>query len=340
MRYLIAQSVEFDSHPSQHGGFEIEFEDSDGVISHADLSIGNVHRSAEKLFEARDYRQALMLADRHDWTSAFTSELGLAIAVERSLGITVPARAQRIRTLLSELFRINAGLLFLTHRLELRESLLELFARYSGQRIHPMATRIGGVAFDVREDWLADVVTWLTQDFNTDEIRAAADVYTGIGVLENAESFGVSGPVARAAGLEVDTRFTEPYDEYPIGAPLRLYSESDTRARIHAMCDGLDQSLELAKNLVIDVPPGEISVKLPKVVKVPEGSYTAATESAIGTNRYFLVSDAKKEPLRLKIRSASFNNASALAAALRDTPTMYLAAVVKSFFLVAGDSDR
>ena len=74
---------------------------------------GTVHRGAEKLFESRDYRQILMLVDRHDWLSAFCSEIGVVVGVERALGLTPPERAQHIRILLCELTRIAHHLAFL-----------------------------------------------------------------------------------------------------------------------------------------------------------------------------------------------------------------------------------
>ncbi|HSP37264.1 MAG TPA: hypothetical protein VLR26_05890, partial [Frankiaceae bacterium] len=70
-------------HPSTHGGMRLSLTlDGDRIVS-ADPRIGFVHRGAEKLFEVRDYRQILMLANRHDWLSAFANELGIALAVER-----------------------------------------------------------------------------------------------------------------------------------------------------------------------------------------------------------------------------------------------------------------
>ena len=68
---------------------------------------------AEKLFEVRDYRQALALANRHDWLSAFANEIGLCLAVESMLGMEIPERATWLRTLLAELNRALSHLAFL-----------------------------------------------------------------------------------------------------------------------------------------------------------------------------------------------------------------------------------
>jgi NADH-quinone oxidoreductase subunit D len=101
-------------HPSGHGMLRLRLSlGPDGRITAAEPVIGFMHRGAEKLFEARDYRQIIMLANRHDWLGAFASELGVVLAVERLAGIEVPPRAVWARTLLAELNRVLSHLAFL-----------------------------------------------------------------------------------------------------------------------------------------------------------------------------------------------------------------------------------
>jgi NADH-quinone oxidoreductase subunit D len=101
-------------HPSGHGMLRLRLSlGPDGRITAAEPVIGFMHRGAEKLFEARDYRQIIMLANRHDWLGAFASELGVVLAVERLAGIEVPPRGVWARTLLAELNRVLSHLAFL-----------------------------------------------------------------------------------------------------------------------------------------------------------------------------------------------------------------------------------
>src|ERR671921_2865223 len=80
-------------HPSTHGVLRLRLVlDGERVLS-AEPIIGYMHRGAEKLFEVRDYRQIIVLANRHDWLSAFSNELGVVLAVERLMGLEVPVRA-------------------------------------------------------------------------------------------------------------------------------------------------------------------------------------------------------------------------------------------------------
>src|SRR5258707_5197392 len=90
-------------HPSPQGVLRLALTIDGERIVRAEPIIGYMHRGAEKLFEARDYRQIIVLANRHDWLSAFSSELGVVLAAERLAGIEVPARAVGARTLLAEL---------------------------------------------------------------------------------------------------------------------------------------------------------------------------------------------------------------------------------------------
>ena len=139
--------------------------EDDRVVT-ADPIVGYMHRGAEKLFEVRDYRQILVLANRHDWLSAFGSELGLVIAVERMLGIEAPERAVWLRTGLAELNRVLSHLMFLAGAspsldpgspgagaLAARELVQRLMEELSGGRIHFMFNQVGGLKDDLPEAW-------------------------------------------------------------------------------------------------------------------------------------------------------------------------------------------
>ena len=149
-------------HPSTHGVLRLKLVlDGERVVS-AEPIIGYMHRGAEKLFEVRDYRQITVLANRHDWLSAFSNELGLVMAVERMLGMEVPVRAVWLRTLLAELNRVLNHLMFLgSFPLEMgaitpvfyafreRERLQAVMEEASGGRIHYMFNRVGDLAAEI-----------------------------------------------------------------------------------------------------------------------------------------------------------------------------------------------
>jgi NADH-quinone oxidoreductase subunit D len=330
-------------HPSAHGVLQVRLTvDGDTVVS-AEPRIGFLHRGAEKLFEVRDYRQITVLANRHDWLSAFGSELGVVLAVERMLGMEVPERAVWLRTLLAELNRVVNHLAFLPGTFAAREPLQAVLEEASGGRVHYMANRVGGLKEDVPAGWTDRVrraVDGLRPDLPTE-----LDVAPGTGVLSlaDAKAYGVSGPVGRASGLDVDLRRDEPYLAYG-QLPVRVVTRTagDALARYECVLDQVHASLDLAEAVLDRLPglSGPVNVRLPKTVKAPEGAVYERTENPLGINGYYLVSRGERTPWRLKLRSASFNNVQALAALLPGTRVEDLTTVLSSLFFVVGDIDR
>jgi NADH-quinone oxidoreductase subunit D len=354
------------AHPSMHGLLRVRLNlDDADVVTAAEPLIGSMHRGAEKLLEVRDYRQALALVNRHDWHGAFSSELGLALALERMLGIDVPERATWARTLLSELTRALSHLAFLGtfpgvpgslgHGHAQREALLAVVEEATGGRMHTMAVQVGGLKQDLPAGWLArvrDAVASVRRDLAGFDAAVAEPAFVaatrGTGVLtrDDAIAFGTSGPVARASGLDLDLRRDDPYCAYgELREVLRVVTrtEGDSLARVQVLLEQLHVSLDLADACVGALessPPGPIHVRLPKVLRAPEGHAYAATENPSGINGYLLVSRGEKTPWRLKIRSGSFANVAALTAALPGTALADVPTVLASFAYVVGDIDR
>ena len=352
-------------HPSTHGGLRLALTlDGDRIVT-AEPLVGYMHRGAEKLFEARDYRQILMLANRHDWLSAFANELGIALAVERMMGLEVPTRAVWLRTLLAELNRVLNALMFLgTYPLEIgaaaplfsalreREALQHVMEEATGGRVHYMFNRIGGLLTDVPAGWVdrtravvAEVRTRVRADLDpvirTDDVFAARTVGIGVVGLDVISSYGVSGPIARASGFDVDLRRDDPYLAYAdLDVPVVLGSAGDAHERFRCLLDQVYVSLDLVDTCLDRLPGGPVNVKLPKTVRAPEGHIYVWTENPLGAMGYYLVSRGERAPYRLAMRTASFNNVSALPAVLPGTRVADLVTVLASMFFVVGDVDK
>lgn len=347
-----------DLHPSSHAALQIRVTlDDQDLISTADPQVGLLHRSAEKLFEARDYRQIMMLANRHDWLSAFSSELGVALTIESAMGIIPPPRATWTRTLLAEMNRVSASLLLLgaptSHLplLQLRERFLTLQELASGGRVHPMINRIGGLAHPITAPWLTELAI-LTAELSaqlpaiTEATQAATAPFAGRAVLSrnDAITYGVTGPVGRASGLDLDLRRDENYLAYGDLAELLVVptsTDGDLPARYRMLIEQLPVSLNLMTACAEFVlGDGAINVPLPKVVKVPESTSYGQVEGPLGVSGYLLVSIGEKSPWRLKLRTPSLSNVQAMAAAVVGLPMSDLGAALMSFFFVVGDIDR
>jgi NADH-quinone oxidoreductase subunit D len=356
-------------HPSTHGVLRLRITLDGERISAAEPIIGYMHRGAEKLFEVRDYRQIIVLANRHDWLSAFASELGVVMAVERMLGMEVPVRAVWARTLLAELNRVLNHLMFLgSYPLEIgaitpifysfreREQLQRVMEEISGGRMHYMFNRVGGLKEDLPAGWLGRVtdavaavrvgVAQIDKLIMGNEIFRARTRGVGVVTREQIEQFGVSGPIARAAGVDFDLRRDEPYLAYGeladvLRVPIR--TEGDCLARFECLLEQVYVSLDLADACVehlAGLPQGPINQRLPKVLKVPEGHTYAWTENPLGINGYYLVSRGEKTPWRMKLRSASFNNVQVLTELLPGNLVADMIAILGSMFFVVGDIDK
>lgn len=356
-------------HPATHGVLRLRMTLDGERIVHCEPIIGYMHRGVEKLFEVRDYRQIIMLANRHDWLSAFSSELGVALAVEDMLGIEVPERATWIRTLLAELNRVLNHLMFMgSLPIELgaitpmfyafreRETLQEVMEEVSGGRMHYMFNRVGGLKEDIPTGWLGratDAVTAVrTRLKQIEDLILGNEIFrartVGVGVLspELIRAHGVSGPIARASGIDLDLRRDEPYLAYgELTDVLRIPTRTsgDSFARFEILVEQAKASLDLADACIArirDLPSGPVNVRLPKIVKAPEGSTYVWTENPLGLNGYYLVSRGEKTPWRLKLRTASFNNISVLPEIVGGCLVGDLIAILGSMFFVVGDIDK
>jgi NADH-quinone oxidoreductase subunit D len=351
-------------HPSTHGVLRLALVIDGEQIVKAEPIIGYMHRGAEKLFEARDYRQIIMLANRHDWLSSFSNELGVVIGVERMMGLETPERALWVRTLMAELTRILNHLMFLgSYPIELgaitpmfyafreREAIQRVMEELSGGRLHYMFNRVGGLKEDLPAGWkdrcrtAVHAVRGRMKDI--DDLLRGNDIFRvrtiGVGVLspDAVLDYGVTGPIARASGVDFDLRRDEPYLKYDeVDFNVVTRSAGDCYARWECLIEQVYESLDIADQCLDKIPGGPVNVKLPKVVKAPEGSTYAWTENPLGVQGYYLVSRGEKTPWRMAMRTASFNNIHALSHLLPGTLLPDLVAIMGSMFFVVGDVDK
>ncbi|HLU30000.1 MAG TPA: NADH-quinone oxidoreductase subunit D [Glycomyces sp.] len=353
-------------HPSTHGVLRLRLRLDGERVTECEPIVGYMHRGAEKLYEVRDYRQVMLLANRHDWLSAFSSELGVALAAERLAAIEAPERAVWLRTALAEMNRVLNHLMFLgSYPLEIgaitpmfyafteRERLQAVFEEASGGRVHYMYNCVGGLKSDVPRGWEDRARTALDEVEHgmarLDKLLRHNEIFAartkGVGVLDPAvaAAYGVSGPVARGSGLDFDLRRDEPYLAYPeLDVPIVLREEGDCYARFMILLDQVQVSIDLARACLdrLAALDGPVNVKLPKIFKPPPGETYVWTENPLGVNGYYLVSTGEKTPYRLKLRSASYANVQVLTTLMNGCLVPDMIAVLGSMFFVVGDIDK
>lgn len=349
------------THPTRAGAIALDLTLVDGQVTQASVETGFSHRGAEKLFEVRDLRQGLALADRHEWQAPFSGELALALAVEEALGITCSPRTTWLRMLAAEHCRLHAQLACLTWlvrdtaalgaRIETtREALRQQLARWSGSRVHPMLVRIGGIAADIDDAWWTIEAELAADGLQVAmEIRAdlaSRDDLRGIGVVDAAAvaSLGLSGATARAAGVAVDVRRDDPYLAYSeITRNLApVQGAGDAHARFAAMVDDVRLTASLLIEILgrVDDVEGPLETRLPKILRLPEGEWYRAVEGAFGETGLRVVSRGEKSPWRVSLRTAGLPQVMALPTALRGAREDDIEAIVASLPWVIGDVDK
>lgn len=303
------------------------------VISICRVETGYLHRGLEKACELHSWQAAISYADHLDPEVALFGELVLCLAVEELGNIVVPARAQSIRMILSELTRISAHLNYMVrmakavgsetiihYLLRDRERILDLFELLTGARFSLNFLRFGGVRADVTDGFIervlevCDVIRIRMKEYN--------DLFTfNHGFLKRTSfvspispqmvrNFGITGPNARASGIGFDVRKAAPYcgyDRLDFEIPLGKGeggSLGDVHDRFLLRLRELSQSMEILKQLADDVPEGEyINSKVEKDFSVPAGEAFARIESSRGLLGCHVVSDGKEYPSRIQFRT-------------------------------------
>ncbi len=348
-----------DYHPGNHGGLEIDLDiDASGTITGAEVRPGLMHRSAEKLFEARDFRQIMMLANRHDWLSGVSSELGVALAVEKATGIVPPAREGHLVAHAScEAGRIGVECALLLGArgapgaLALREAWVDWQERATGGRVHPMINRIGGLEHALPESSLIQIselvslaqqhaVSW--REF-IDECKGLH----GLARLDHhtARTFACSGAVGQASGVDWDIRRDDPYlayNEIDVDWSTPVLTHGDAHARYQSLVESVRLSATVIGDCVTrlrDLADDPFSVSLPKTLRSPESVVRVDPESS-GNRR--VASGQRWGCLSGSLEGAhpSFAHLQAMQFALEGVPVASLSAAVASFFFVTGDADR
>ncbi|MGB9359801.1 MAG: NADH-quinone oxidoreductase subunit D 1 [Acidimicrobiia bacterium] len=364
-------------HPSTHGVLRLVANVDGERISSVEPAIGYMHRGYEKLAEVRTYAQMTALVNRIDWVSGFASEVPFIIGVEKLTGIEPTPRAQWIRLILSELFRISSHIVFtssyplelggvtpLFHALRERERVLELIEAMTGGRFHPNFNRVGGikpaagggktqkqVSMDIPEGWLEDVkaamqrVLKATEDSDTlvtgNELIKKRTVGVGCIPGDKAIEYGLSGPNLRASGVAYDLRkheFNLPYDE--VDFDVITGQDGDCYDRYWVRLQEIRESVKIVLQAIDKIPPGPLRSKAPRVLKVPKGQVYVRGENPKGEFGYYIISEGGQKPYRLKIRSTSFSNLSILPWVLKGALIPDLVAIMGSLDFVLGDVDR
>lgn len=317
-------------HPALKEPGHFEFTVDGEVVTAASIRLGYVHRGIEKGAELRNWIQDIYLLERICGICSHTHSTVYVLGVEKLAGVSVPPRAQAIRTLFLELERVHSHLLWLgvaaheggfdtlfMYSWRDRETVMDILESLSGNRVNYAANSLGGVKFDVDDakadqirrgiDYLEGRTHHYMKVVTNDETFLGRTRKIGLMSLAQAEELDATGPTARASGLERDIRVDAPYAAYP-DFPVRMVTstEGDLVGRFVVRINELFESYRLIREIVDHLPPGELLTKVPR--RIPAGEVLSRVEAPRGELFYYIKSNGSDKPERIKVRTPSLCN--------------------------------
>ena len=351
-------------HPSTHGVLRLLVSLKGEKVKNIQPHIGYIHSGIEKMCESITYPQIIHLTDRMDYISAHINNEAVCLNVEKALEVDIPDRIKVIRTIMSELTRLQShqlwwacfgmdlgGLTCFFYGLRDREKILDIFEETCGGRMIVSYNCPGGLMYDIHPNFQKRVKEFIKYFRKIlpeyDQLLTGNVIFhersKGIGKLtkEDAISFGVTGPTGRASGFSCDVRKHEPYSAYDrVQFKEILHTEGDTFARYVARIDEMWESMNIIEQLIDNIPEGPFAVKMKPVIKLPEGEYYQRVETARGELGVYIISDGNKNPYRVKFRSPNFSNLSVLNHIASGFKIADLVAIGGSLDLIIPDIDR
>ena len=377
-------------HPSTHGVLRVEVELDGELIVRADPDIGYLHRGIEKMCEGRTYHKCMPLMNRLDYLAGEVNNFGYCLAVEKLLGIEVPKRAQYIRVIMAEFTRIASHIFWLGtsghdlgamtplfYGFREREKIMDLCEMVSGARMFPLYCRIGGLAADLPDGFVAKAIEFVREfpekwkDYDTlltkNEIWKQRTVGVGVMTADEALDWGWSGPMARGSGVDWDLRRDNPYSSYEdfdFEVPLGT-KEGDTYSRYLVRMQEMLQSNRILRQALEKLPAGDVKVDDPRVslppkdkvytdiaalinhfkiiqegIVPPKGEVFQAIEAPKGEMGWYIISDGTAQPFRVKVRAPSFVVLNATNKLATGRLLADLIAIIGTMDIVLADVDR
>jgi NADH-quinone oxidoreductase subunit D len=293
-----------------------------------------------------------------------SNNLGYCLTVEKLMGIEVPPRGQYIRVILTELSRISSHLFWAganAHDLGAmtpfffmvreREQILFFLEMITGSRLTPSFFRVGGMSMDLPPEFRDECMKFIknfpprVDEYETllTENKIWKSRTQGVGYLsaEDCIKLGISGPMARAAGIDWDLRKNQPYSSYDkFDFKTVVYHGCDAYDRYRVRMMEMRQSNEIIRQALENLPEGDHSVTMKGTLKPPAGEVYMAIEAPRGELGFYIVSDGTAQPFRMKVRAPTFVNLQSLPKMCEGKLFSDMVAALSSVDLVLAEVDR
>ncbi len=354
-------------HPSTHGVFRMDVVlDGETVIKLKPV-FGYLHRNHEQIAEGTSYLGSMPYTDRLDYFCSLTNNWAYAIAVEKLAGLQPPERAEYIRIITAELTRLQnhtclAGFMLmdmgalgtpLMYAFREREKILDLFESLTGARMMCNYMRFGGCRVDLPAGWL-DQTKRVVENYprflnefenllSSNEIVMARTQGVGRLTKELAINASITGPMARASGVDYDLRKVDNYgiyDRFEFRVPLGDHGDCYDRYMIRIL--EMRESLKILDQALKDIPAGPVmdpKAKL-RAFKPKAGEAYGRIEAPKGELGFYLISDGSASPYRYRVRPPSLINLTVLEDMCLGQTVADVVVILGSVDIVLGEVDR
>ena len=354
-------------HPSTHGVFRMDVELEGETVVKLKPVFGYLHRNHEKIGEGTSYLGSMPYTDRLDYFNSMTNNWAYALSVETLAGIEVPERAEYIRVITAELSRLQnhvclIGFLVqdmgalgtpLMYAFRERERILDLFESLTGARMMCNYMRFGGCRCDVSPAWLhqaqqvVEAFPKFLDEFEAllSENEVLVSRSQGVGALSQSLAIdaGITGPMLRATGVNLDLRKAQPYgiyDRFEFRIPLGDHGDVFDRYMIRIL--EMHESVNILRQAIRDIPEGDFIHPKAKLrgFKPPVGEAYGRIEAPKGELGFYLISDGSPKPYRFRVRPPSFINLTILEDMCLGQTIADAVIILGSVDIVLGEVDR
>jgi Ni,Fe-hydrogenase III large subunit len=318
------------------------------------------YRGVEKISEGRSVDQVILLSERFSGTSAFAHSLAFCQAVEEICGADTTPRAKALRIVLAELERLrhhiaaiagicgSTALSVATSQAGiLEEESLRITGSFTGHRYFFGLNRPGGLTRDFNNSTclqLADDAARLIEKLCklNDMLRFTSsflDRIEEVGIVsrEQAITYGLVGPIARASGLARDLRKALPYCGYEgVAFDVPVETEGDGYARLRVLFREAEQSAAIIREMAAALPDGDIASPL----EYAAGGALGWVEAPRGAAFHWVRINESGAVGRYRLTTPSFTNWHGFHLAAEDFAFQDFPIIMATFGLSNAESDR
>jgi len=300
------------------------------------------HRGIEKMAESvLGYNDIPMLAERICGICGCVHSVAYVQAVESAAGVQPPPRAEWMRTIMLEIERLHSHLLWVglachivgfdtlfMQSFRIREPIMWIAEKITGNRKTYALCAVGGVRWDItpalknelrqvldklETEWRA-VVAAVSKDKNIQK----RTVGVGLTTKDLVKNAGLVGPVARAAGVDIDCRRDHPYAAYGrVEFGVITAGDGDVWSRLVVRMSEVFESIRIIHQCLERMDDGPLQSAVDG--ELPVGRMgLSSVEAPRGESHHFVITGENNRPRRWRVRAPTYQNLQAVPMMIKD----------------------